>query len=667
MISIKNDKDRIFKYIYVLIVVLITAILALRVTDWTGKRYQLLSLLFFAFSVTIPFWGDRVKEVVNKYLFVPIMLVFPAICFFITEKAMDTDFTFSVKFKYLLGNYALYLLIFLLIYALTLSLGVSVCITGLLSVMFGVGNYLVILYRQIPILAGDIAIVGTAMNVIDSYVFVIGIRQFMALIFLLSCISFCIFCFRKNDEVKFKVRAVIAALYLVVFSGSFYVLFFTDFLQNNRVSINTFMPIKSYNKYGGILTLARSVRIMVIDKPDGYSIDELKDRCSAYESDSISDDGYVRPNVIVVMDEAFADLQELGELNTDIPVMPFYDSLEENTIKGQLYVSVFGGQTANSEFEFLTGDSKAFLPAGTTPFQLYIKSFMPSVTSNLKADSYGRVLAMHPFNPSGYNRQNVYNYLQFDRYISINDFAEDVPTIGGRVRDEADFDRIIEEYENARKESDEPFYIFNVTMQNHSPYDHVFENLDYVVGIEDEKYDTQEINSYINLVHESDRALEKLVGYFSNVDEPTVIVFFGDHEPGLSNGFYDTILGKSKKTLTDEESFSLYHTSYFIWANYDIDEESYSNADISVNYLQSLTMEVAGMKQSGYNKFLVDLMKDVPIININGYLDADGKYYSVDDDTSKYYEQIKTYQWLSYNHLFDKKNRLDDFFEYKVD
>ena len=110
---------------------------------------------------------------------------------------------------------------------------------------------------------------------------------------------------------------------------------------------------------------------------------------------------------------------------------------------------------------------------------------------------------------------------------------------------------------------------------------------------------------------------------------------------------------------------NLYHTNFLIWANYDIPEEEYQLEDgISVNYLQSLMLEACGMKMSGYNKYLVDLMKDVPIININGYVGADGNFYEIDDKKSPYYDEITMYNMLCYNHLFDKKNRVDSFFEY---
>ena len=145
-------------------------------------------------------------------------------------------------------------------------------------------------------------------------------------------------------------------------------------------------------------------------------------------------------------------------------------------------------------------------------------------------------------------------------------------------------------------------------------------------------------------------------------EEPTVIVMFGDHEPGLSNGFYEKIMGTHPDELSDEETMELYKVPFFIWANYDIEEQFVEKT--SLNYLQTLMLDVTGMKMSGYNKYLKDLMIDVPAINAFGYYGKDGIYYKLEDKKSPYYERLMKYQYLEYNHLFDEK-RVDSFFEMK--
>ncbi|WP_051205620.1 sulfatase-like hydrolase/transferase [Butyrivibrio sp. FC2001] len=664
----KSGKSAAFGIIYLIFVLIVSGIAYKHVTDFTGKRYILISALLFIFSVAAPFTLGRKKWKSSKAVTAVALLIYPLLCFYFTEKALSTGFGFiEAGKKILIGNYGLYALIIWFIFALTLSLGISFFTSGLLFISFGLANYFTILYRQVPILAGDVATAGTALNVAGHYTYEMEICQFMAIQFLLATLSFALFYkVERENRISIGKRIAVAVVAIVIFAGAARCVAFTDFLENQGISVHVWIPIKTYRQKGGLLTFCRSIRNMVVDKPESYDPDNIKGLMAEYPSDSISDEK-VRPNVIAIMNEAFSDLQDVGDLPTNMEVMPFYDSLTENTIKGWSYVSVFGGQTASSEYEFLSGDSMAFLPAGTTPYQLYIKRFMPTLTGNLLLDHYFRAIALHPYKPNGYNRNNVYPILGFDEFISAEDFPEGTPMMSEHITDSADYSRIIEEYEKAKAESDEPFYVFNVTMQNHGPFSNDMENVPDEVKITDEELNMDGVQDYLNLIHESDKALKDLVEYFEKVDEPTVIVMFGDHEPGVGNAFYNKLVGGNKNNLEGEELLNLYHTKFVIWANYDIPEADYSEENgISINYLQALMLDAAGMKMSGYSKYLLDTMKEVPILTANGYIGADGNFYNTDDESSPYYERLQQYRSIVYNHLFDKKGRVDEFFEYST-
>ena len=156
----------------------------------------------------------------------------------------------------------------------------------------------------------------------------------------------------------------------------------------------------------------------------------------------------------------------------------------------------------------------------------------------------------------------------------------------------------------------------------------------------------------------SDDAFKTLVNYFKKVDEPTLIVMFGDHQPPITTDFYDTQFGKSVNDLTPEEKTNYYSTPYVIWANYDIEE---AELDMSANYLSSYVANLAGLQLTGYNKYLLDLQKTIPVISAACYTDKDGNVYDL-DEKSKYSDLIEEYQIVQYNQLFDIKNRHDEFF-----
>lgn len=547
------------------------------------------------------------------------------------------------------------------LFALTGSMRFSGCFLCIFSIIFSLTNYFTTTFRGIPILASDLTIMGTAMNVVGNYKYSLDLTRTITL---LGLIAWCILLFRvkrlRLPKGKKRISAILGSA--VICFASFWIMIYTPVMTVTpmHVTVNTFRPIKSYRKNGCVLTFMRSIQLMIIHKPDGYSANAAEEIAAPYRSETSSGNAKT-PNVIAIMDEAFADLQAVGDFRTSEDVMPFYHSLTKNTVKGFSYVSVFGGQTANTEFEFLTGLSKAFVPASATPYQLYIKSFLPGLTTHLGNQDYQGMLAFHPFRANGYNRDHVYPNLGFSDFISLKDLDVSASDkIRNFVSDAADFQVIIDQYEQAKKKSNAPFYLFNVTMQNHSGYDQDFDNLDMPISIE-EKCDDPELKRYLNLIHHSDTALKSLIEYFSKQKDPTVIVFFGDHEPGLSNEVYSKILGKNVEKLSAEENMNLYKTPFLIWANYDIEEQE--NVNISMNYLSTLMLESTGMKLSPFNQFLLDIHKQIPVLTTNGYFGEDGSYYSLKDESSPYYESLRKYQILQYNDLFDKKKRIENFFD----
>ena len=547
------------------------------------------------------------------------------------------------------------------LFALTGSMRFSGCFLCIFSIIFSLTNYFTTTFRGIPILASDLTIMGTAMNVVGNYKYSLDLTRTITL---LGLIAWCILLFRvkrlRLPKGKKRISAILGSA--VICFASFWIMIYTPVMTVTpmHVTVNTFRPIKSYRKNGCVLTFMRSIQLMIIHKPDGYSANAAEEIAAPYRSETSSGNAKT-PNVIAIMDEAFADLQAVGDFRTSEDVMPFYHSLTKNTVKGFSYVSVFGGQTANTEFEFLTGLSKAFVPASATPYQLYIKSLLPGLTTHLGNQDYQGMLAFHPFRANGYNRDHVYPNLGFSDFISLKDLDVSASDkIRNFVSDAADFQVIIEQYEQAKKKSNAPFYLFNVTMQNHSGYDQDFDNLDMPISIE-EKCDDPELKRYLNLIHHSDTALKSLIEYFSKQKDPTVIVFFGDHEPGLSNEVYSKILGKNVEKLSAEENMNLYKTPFLIWANYDIEEQE--NVNISMNYLSTLMLESTGMKLSPFNQFLLDIHKQIPVLTTNGYFGEDGSYYSLKDESSPYYESLRKYQILQYNDLFDKKKRIENFFD----
>lgn len=623
--------------------------------DYYKKRIALVILMTFSSLFLI--WTKKILNEKNKKTAAILLFIStPFVSFFALEYAniIKSRFLWHVvldlgKKKCLLSVIILFeiLLVFLVI---TNSYRWSAFLVSLIVCIFGTANYFVYTLRGIPILASDLSIAGTALNVAGQYEYHINYPVFI-LIFITIFWGIVLMKTGKIKAMKNRVRIGTALVSCLICCISIKALIFSN---DFGVSLNTCNPHKSYKQSGSVLTFIKSIQLMQVEKPDSYSYGLAEKIAEEYPEDT---ENSATPNVIIMMDEAFSDLQSVGDFKTNKDVIPFYHSMKDNCIKGNMYVSSFGGKTANTEFEVLTGDSIGFFPPSATPYQIFVKHELPNLTTDLKKQGYRNTIGMHPFKSTSYNRKMVYELFGFDTRLYIDDF-NGADTIRGFVSDHADVKRIIQEYETAKEKSDAPFFIHNVTMQNHSPYKNDPAKLGDVIKPE-KGYDYNDVEVYLTLIHKSDQALEELVTYFENLDDPTVILFFGDHQPGLNEEFYTKLLGKPIDKMSDEELMQKYYTPYVIWANFDIEEKE---MDISSNFLVPLMKQATGMKLTGYNQFLLRLQNELPIVTLNGYWDNNGKFYKLDDETSPYYDLIYQYSVLQYNHMFDSHNRLENFF-----
>jgi len=325
----------------------------------------------------------------------------------------------------------------------------------------------------------------------------------------------------------------------------------------------------------------------------------------------------------------------------------YWDTLknEDNVISGYAYSSVYGGNTCNSEYEFLTGMSMAYMPQSSVPYNSYIadeKSY--SIAHFLKSAGYS-TLVMHPYFSSGWNRTTVYPLLGFDDMMFVDEFEygeEDI--ISGKISDMCAYRNLITLLEN--KSSSEKDFIFMITIQNHSPYDEPdFEPTQYCTTMSD--YNNLLFNTFNTLISHSDSALEYLIDYLEGADEKYVLCIFGDHQPD------------SKLTSTDDfnPGGRGWLVPYIIWANYDFEvDDEYVHDYTSLNYLGLDCLSVAGFEYNAYYNVLADIRKEVPFINAVGYYSLktasayDNGYYG--DETDE--ELLSFYGMLEYNLVFDE-------------
>ena len=598
----------------------------------------------------------------NKYSVYPVCTM---LHFFNMEIAVFNE-TYSFRKQHLsllLFNFLLIGILELIFIVITNRVRLGTDIWAFICVMFNIVNHFVYEFRGTPVMASDIATVGTALEVADGYKIQFNFYTTVALVMLFDFIMLgrVIKCEPVFKKVSHRLCGI--AVMAIVSVTGFSQLVMTDMVSNRGLYLSLFNPMRSYQQYGSIACFTRSIKLSVPEKPNGYSLKKVEEITSKYTSDTV-DPNKKRPNVIAVINEAFSDPQVLGDIETNEDYMPFIHDLMKNgnCVSGTTYASIVGGQTANTEYEFLTGNSMAFLPKGTVAFQLYLRHAMPSLVTELKSEGYTGNSATHLQKARNYNRDKAYPLLGFDKFYDYTNMGVPFVKMRNNATDQCTYDNITHDYEQQRKSTDAPYFGYTMTIQNHSSYDVPFDNFDDK-RIVVENADAPDLGYYLSLIKYSDEMFENLINYYKNTDEPTVILLTGDHQPRIHDESMDSITNGEWRNWNDEEMMRRYEVPFLIWANYDIDKKIVEKT--SMNYLQTILMETIDGDLTGFQKFQQDIQKEIPVLTSNGYWGADGKFYSVDDKNSPYYDLIQEYAMLQYNDMTDYKNRVEDFFELK--
>ena len=508
-----------------------------------------------------------------------------------------------------------------------------------LVLVLSTANWFVFAFRGTELHFVDLFSIGTAANVVSQYEYepsanmVYGWAIYFLYVYGLGSV--------ESDPIQWKSRkhfqacipCLVSVLVFCIWSGT--------------VSVHHFGKDGTY-KNGYLLNFVLTIEEIVVDKPDNYSSEQAELISEEYVS---TGGGHPSPSVIVIMDEAYADLSILGnEINANIAVSPFISALEQNTIKGYALSSAYGGRTANSEFEFLTGFTMGFLPNGSIAYQQFIQEDQYSIVTQFRSMGY-QTVAAHPYYANGWMRDTVWPMLGFDESFFLEDFPQE-DLIRELVSDEEMVNFVISCYEE--RNSGQPLFFYGVTMQNHSGYDYMGQEFDCAVTLNGYDKNYSDAEQYLTLIHETDQAIERLISYFSGVDEPVIVMFYGDHLPALNQNFYEEIHGGTFASL--DEQMLQYMVPFFIWANYDIEEHHVECTSLS--YLSTYLFEAAGVELPAYNQFLKEVEENVPSLNMLGYYSKEhGCFLAYDEASGVEKEWLDRYHIIQYNALFDEENR----------
>ncbi|MCR5202324.1 MAG: sulfatase-like hydrolase/transferase [Lachnospiraceae bacterium] len=559
---------------------------------------------------------------------------------------------------------------------------ISIVVMDILLFILGLVNFFVLKLRGTPFLPSDIMGAATAKEVADHYKFEFTPVQFITIVFFIIWIMV-ILKFRIKPK-KFEAKKYIlkAVTHVLPAFAIIAILYSTSILESAGIKDDVWNKVASCKKNGFYMNYFINVHYLKVSKPSGYSQDKVKEIIKdVKEDDSIiteaeGDDGLTvakkeekfsgqkkdfvtnadfahntvlngeKPNIILIMNESFADFSLVNDtISYNKDPLPFIHSMSDNTIKGLDFVSVFGAGTSNSEFEAMTGNTMTYFPSGSNVYQQFMHSSTYSLPSYLKSLEY-TTYAVHPSTGNNWNRIATYDSMKFDDFITIEDFKN--PEYIRYISDKESYKKVIELYE--KKKKDEKLYIFDMTIQGHGGY---LTNTDWRNPIYVQNSYFDETKEFLSSTRVSDDAFKYLIDYFSKEKEPTIICMFGDHFPKVEQLFYEDLLGKEESDWELEDIQKRYGTPYILWANYDIPESS--DIVLSNNYLENMLLKEAGIELPLYNKFIEKLSKQVPAMNVNGYMDKEGKWHTYDDnDDDELKKLFNDYKLLQYGYYSDQ-------------
>lgn len=620
---------------------------------------------------------ERITEKTSRYAWLFNLaagLLFPSILFwgmewlhrgtlfsdeFWNERLLPHPEAFILAWLFVLGVYTVISQIFGRHWPAVLTLGI---------IAYGAGTvtYFKLEMRGEPLLPWDFQQLGDFMGVADNVKLSVQPHMIVVALIFLLCLGLSIIMpssYRGMKRRGLIVRLILAIVGAVMSLGIFFGIYMSkEVCASFHIYEDMWMQDRYYRNYSIVTGFLTNLRVMQFEAPEDYSQEAVYERLDQVEKDlsdePLYEDSYAAehekdavqtPNIIYVMNESFWDVSRLEGIAFDRDLTPNLKRLAQQGASGYVYSPSFGGGTCDVEFEVLTGFSLEHLPAGSKPYQQYVTDATPSLAQFLKGQGYSTV-AIHGYYERMWSRNTAYPRLGLDDFISIEDMS-DPDKRRGFVSDMEMTQQIIEQYES-RKENG-PVFIHAVTMQNHTTYDESKYPQDELVNVLEHPGLSEKtlspLRDFATGVYEADAALGALTDYFSQVEEPTIIVFWGDHFNPFGDG-YEIYEKTGYIEKGDTSSPALHQTDLLIWSNYS---DTHTDLGTIAAYEVSPVMaELYGLERPIYFDYLLQQMSVYRARTRGVTVEANGSFSeTMTEEQQQWYND----HWLlQYDQMFGK-------------
>lgn len=465
-------------------------------------------------------------------------------------------------------------------------------------------------------------------------------------------------------------------------------------------------PVETDSNRYVLYQFLRNDSLIFVDTEDvvGSRAHLTKQGAMLVNSSEPAADSVIYPSVIVIMNESWWNTDWLDDDRITFsrdPMEP-YRQLENQCGSGYLTSNIYGGGTVSSEAEFLTGLNTKYYVASSGIYAMTMDRTLPSVVDYFDALDY-ETTAIHPYYGNFYGRSQVYHNMAFDNII----FEEDMryrELYTRYISDDSLASEIIAQYESSESERQ---FIWAVSIANHGlnlEYSGgTVENYEYPISVTlrekpESEEDNLKLTNYVNGIYLANQAYARLVEYFSQREEPVVLVMYGDHIPNFSEGIYEalgfdtaesedaarrktttesavTSAGEGKAVAEDAlelpstETFSLeqqrkiYSVPVLLWSNLSAEKPSFTGE--SIHYLPQIVLDHAGLPDSDMT---LALRYERSLFKTNSrtfVMDAEGE--PVRQCTEEQIQGLRMMQILEYDIMFGEELCRDIWYPLKKD
>lgn len=595
------------------------------------------------------------KKILLATVGVLLMILFSNLFLQWAQNGLSLDLALKFAFSWHTQKFFLGCFVLLVFWGFLVGISGSVLFSSVLYsvtiALMGLTTYLKMNYRQEPLYPDDMKMI-TQIGMIKD---IVG-WPLMLLLILLILATIGLFGWSIYRSLKLTKNQQILRVAVLILCGA-QLAYISNFNDENNLLRKAYdktalwIPYSqkmNYYNVGFVGGFLFNLKVEAMAAPEDYSKETVKAVTDKYKGTAGKEEE--APNIIYVMSESFSDPSNLAGVTVTGDPLKGYYQVADQTYSGKMLSQNYGGGTANIEFEALTGLSmELFNPQMTTPYTMLVPKMtqLPSMVSLTKSLGY-QTTAIHPYDTSMYKRKDVYQVLGFDQFLD-----QDTMTHTQRIQNNEYISdaAAYQEIDDLLKKGDQPQFVHLVTMQTHMPYSGKYENIPYQVTANG---NTGSISNYLQDVAYASEALKEFTDSLKQLPRRTLVVFWGDHLPGIY----------SEAIQEDNQGAALHETQFLIYdSKGELSKKEQHAAITSPIYFGPQVFSQSGHGVTGFYQLLLTLEKELPAFE-KGMYQIDGEWQKELKLSQKAQQVYDDYRLIQYDLVSGKQYSMkENFFE----